>query len=71
MSKKYNLKKDHADIKQQIKEWEISTDFVINCLRSLDKTQVVGKDGNNNDLTVNDIIDELEDTSHEMCAINL
>ncbi len=57
-SKKYDLKADHASIKRQIKTWELMLDEI-----------VVGLlDGN---LPKNLIVNELENLSHEMMAINI
>ena len=71
MAKKYSLKQDHKSIKEQIKEWEILTDFAINCLSELSPDTVIGKNGTDESITVKDIVEDLENMSHEMCSINL
>jgi len=60
----YNLKKDHEEIKKQIKEWEISLDFVtdslLNALKKVGDIEV-NKDGEDNSIYLEDIINEVED----------
>jgi hypothetical protein len=57
--KKYSLKKDHEEIKAQIKEWEKILDSVINCLQDSEVYEH------------HDCIEDLEKISHEMTAINI
>lgn len=54
---KYDIKQDHTDIKQQIKEWELRIDYIIGRLSATDvKTE---------------IIDDLEQITNEMMSINI
>lgn len=60
--KQYTIKKDHAVIKKQIKQWENTLDHLINALCVDEPIQTQQK---------NRIIDHLEIISHEMMAINI
>lgn len=55
--KEYVVKKDLEQIKEQIKEWELTLDRIVSV---------------NNELTIPEyVLDELEQLSNEMMAINL
>lgn len=60
---KYDIKKDHASIKQQIKEWELKIDNII------EKLDVVFNDSTLGDIPI--LQQELESISDDMCAINI
>jgi hypothetical protein len=55
----YDIVKDHEDIKEQIKDWEKRVDSLI--------IMLLGSD----DVSKEDLINELENLSQEMCAINI
>ena len=55
----YNLEKDHASIKKQIKDWEMSIDEIATCLRDDDVEDHY------------DCLSDLEQISQEMMAINI
>lgn len=54
----YSLKKDHAEIKKQIKEWETKINEIVYC-------------HNTGIATPKDILNTLEVISHEMTAVNI
>jgi hypothetical protein len=70
MKTKYNLKQDHQAIKEQIKEWEIVTSYIIECLNSIPNRKV-NEDGEGKAVKLYDIIRDLEDINNEMLSINL
>jgi hypothetical protein len=71
---KYNLKKDHEEIKKQIKEWEIemdlSVDSLLNILEKYGDIEI-NKNGEDKSIYLLDLINALEGLSHEMMAINI
>ena len=76
--KKYNLKQDHEAIKKQIKEWELSMDWMVDCMlnikettRGLDGESVVCEDGEGKEITISEMIKEAEAISHDMMAVNI
>lgn len=58
--RKYSLKKDHAEIKKQIKEWERRVDEIV---KDLPRATTKKKR--------DELINELENISHEMMAVNI
>lgn len=64
--KTYNLKKDHAEIKKQIKGWELEIDEIVNMYfeakRDPDKFA---------QMDYSQVIDKLESISQDMMAINI
>lgn len=59
---KYDIKKDHANIKKQIKTWEHTLDHLINALYVDEPINEQQKDR---------VIQHLEVISHEMMTINI
>lgn len=59
----YSLKKDHADIKAQIKEWETQIDDINKRLTTVFEESTLGD--------IRPIQDELDSISDEMMSINL
>lgn len=57
--KEYDLKTDHTEIKKQIKGWEIKID------------EITGRSIGDNKVSYQDVMDIIEDISHEMGAINM
>lgn len=60
----YDLKEDHALLKQHIKKWELELDGIIAKYSEANK-------GNQFEPLVNQISDELEGISQEMMSINI
>ena len=56
----YNLKKDHTEIKKHIKEWEVKLNEIVWTYLFSDKP-----------IESTNVLEELEEISHEMCSINI
>ena len=67
---KYSLKEDHAEIKKQIKTWEIEIDKLVEILLK-SPNHILAHDGNKVTLDVEILRDGLEELSNEMMAINI
>ena len=59
--KSYNLKKDHAEIKKQIKGWELTLDDVLKKYN----------DGDCDPITISNFMRDIEQMSQEMMSINI
>jgi len=60
----YDLQTDHAEIKKQIKEWELKIDSIRGAL-------LVYEAHEEEYCSLSDLGEELEEISHEMMTINL
>jgi hypothetical protein len=71
---KYNLKKDHKKLKELIKEWEISNNWILDSLLNIQEEYgdiVVSEDGEQEEIRLSSLIDEVEGMGNEMTAINI
>lgn len=66
----YSIEKDHAEIKKQIKQWEIELDALVDILSGC-KNYTLVKNGYEVTLNIEILRDGLEELSHEMMVVNM